>query len=116
MFIFTGLRSLFHLIELVGVICFAKNVLIYSGSRDVSSNVFTHNWRTEFGVKLDSHFEERHRLRTFENRVLRGIFGPERGEVTGEWRMLHIGELHNFYPSPDIIRVIKSRKLNGQGM
>jgi hypothetical protein len=38
---------------------------------------------------------EEHRLRVFENRVLRGIFGPERDEVTGEWRKLHSGELHN---------------------
>jgi hypothetical protein len=40
---------------------------------------------------------EEHRLRVFENRVLRGIFGPKRGEVTGEWRKLHSGELHNLY-------------------
>jgi hypothetical protein len=44
----------------------------------------------------------------FENRVLRGIFGPKRDEATGEWRRLHIVELHNFYSSPDIIRHIKS--------
>jgi hypothetical protein len=47
---------------------------------------------------------EEHGLRVFENRVLRGIFGPERDEVTGEWRKLHSGELHNFFTSPDIIR------------
>jgi hypothetical protein len=41
------------------------------------------------------------------NRVLRRIFGPKRDEVTGEWRMLHIGELHNFYSSPDIVRQVK---------
>ena len=44
----------------------------------------------------------------FENRVLRGIFGPRRDEVTGEWRKLHNGELSDLYSSPDIIRVIKS--------
>jgi hypothetical protein len=43
----------------------------------------------------------------FENRVLRGVFGPKRDEVTGEWRKLHKGELHNLYSSPDIIRQIK---------
>jgi hypothetical protein len=43
----------------------------------------------------------------FENRVLRGIFGPERDEVTGEWRKLHNGELHILYSSPDVIRQIK---------
>jgi hypothetical protein len=45
-----------------------------------------------------------HRLRVFENRVLRGIFGPKRDEVTGEWRKLHNWELYNLYSSPDIIR------------
>jgi hypothetical protein len=52
---------------------------------------------------------EQHRLRVFENRVLRRIFGPKRDEVTGEWRKLYKGELHNLYSSPDIIRKIKSR-------
>jgi hypothetical protein len=47
---------------------------------------------------------EEHRLRVFENRVLRRIFGPKRDEVTGEWRKLLSGELHNLYLSPDIIR------------
>jgi hypothetical protein len=54
---------------------------------------------------------EEHRLRVFENRVLRGIFGPTRDEVTGEWRKLHSGELHNLYSSSDIIRQIKSRRM-----
>jgi hypothetical protein len=52
---------------------------------------------------------EEHRLRVFENRVLRRTFGPKRDEVTGELRKLHNGELHNLYLSPDIIRQIKSR-------
>jgi hypothetical protein len=51
------------------------------------------------------------RLRVFENMVLRRIFGPERDEVTGEWRRLHIEELYALFSSPDIIRVIKSRRL-----
>jgi hypothetical protein len=54
---------------------------------------------------------EEHRLRVFENRVLRRIFGPKRDEVTGQWRKLHNGELHNLYSSPDFIRLIKSRRL-----
>jgi hypothetical protein len=58
---------------------------------------------------------EEHRLRVFENRVLRRIFGPTRGEVTGEWRKLHSGELHNLYSSPDIIRQIKSRRIRWAG-
>jgi hypothetical protein len=43
---------------------------------------------------------EEHRLRVFENRVLRRIFGPKRDEVTGEWRKLHNEQLHNLYSSP----------------
>jgi hypothetical protein len=58
---------------------------------------------------------EEHRLRVFENRVLRRIFGPKRDEVTGEWRKLHNGELHNLYSSPDIIRQIKSRRMRWAG-
>jgi hypothetical protein len=50
---------------------------------------------------------EEHRLRAFENRVLRRIVGPKSDEVTGEWRKLHNEELHNLYSSPDIIRQVK---------
>jgi hypothetical protein len=51
--------------------------------------------------------KETPRMTMFENRVLRGIFGPKRDEVTGEWRKLQNGELRNLYPSPDFIRMIK---------
>ncbi|KAJ4438672.1 hypothetical protein ANN_14619 [Periplaneta americana] len=51
------------------------------------------------------------RLRVFENKVLRKIFGAKRDEVTGEWRKLHNTELHSLYSSPDIIRNTKSRRL-----
>jgi hypothetical protein len=50
---------------------------------------------------------EEHRVRVFENRVLRRIFGPERDEVIGEWRKLHNQELHNLCSSPNIMGVIK---------
>jgi hypothetical protein len=53
--------------------------------------------------------KEEHKLRMLENRVLRRIFGPKRDGVTGGWRKLHNEELHNFYSSPSIIRIIKSR-------
>jgi hypothetical protein len=62
------------------------------------------------GAKLLTLSEE-HRLRVFENRLLRRIFGPKRNEVTEEWRKLHNAELHNLYSSPDIIRQIKSRRM-----
>jgi hypothetical protein len=58
---------------------------------------------------------EEHRLRVYENRVLRRIFGPKRDEVTGEWRKLHSEELHNLYSSPDIIRQVKSRQMRWAG-
>jgi hypothetical protein len=58
---------------------------------------------------------EEHRLRVFENRVLRRIFGPKRDEVTGGWRKLHNEELHNLYSSPSIIRMIKSRRMRLTG-
>jgi len=55
------------------------------------------------------------RLRVFENRVLRRIFGPKRDEVTGDWRKLHNEELNYLYLSPNIVWVIKSRKMRQVG-
>jgi len=52
---------------------------------------------------------EERRLGVFENGVLRGISGPKRDEVTGEWRKLHNEELNYLYSSPNILRIIKSR-------
>jgi hypothetical protein len=51
----------------------------------------------------------------FENRVLRGIFGPKRNEVIGGWRRLHNVELHNLYSPANIIRIIKSRRMRLAG-
>jgi hypothetical protein len=59
-------------------------------------------------------FREESRLRVFENKVLRRIFGPKRDEVTGEWRRLHNKELYVLYSSTNIIRVIKSRRQMGR--
>jgi hypothetical protein len=56
-----------------------------------------------------------HRLRVFENRSLRRIFGPKRDEVIGGWRKLHDEELRNLYCSPSIIRIIKSRRMRWTG-
>jgi len=55
------------------------------------------------------------RLRVFENRVLRRIFGPKRNEVTEEWRKLHNEELNDLYSSPNIVRMMKSRRIRCAG-
>jgi hypothetical protein len=61
-----------------------------------------HTWSITFG--------EEHRLRVFENRILRKIFRPKR-EEEGSWRKLHNDERHSLYSSPNIVRVIKSRRM-----
>jgi hypothetical protein len=58
---------------------------------------------------------EEHRLGVFENRVLRRTFGLKRHEVMGDWRKPHNEELHNFYSLPNIIRMIKSRRMRWAG-
>jgi hypothetical protein len=55
------------------------------------------------------------RQRVFENRVLRKVFGPKRDEVTGEWRKLHNEELNDLYSLPNIVRVVKSKRMRWVG-
>jgi hypothetical protein len=64
---------------------------------------------------LASHIKEEHRLRVFENRVQKRIFGPKSEEVMGGWRRLHNEELHNLYTLQNIIRVITSRSMRWAG-
>jgi hypothetical protein len=58
---------------------------------------------------------EEHRLRVFENRVLRRIFGPKKDKVTGEWRKLFNEELRDLYISPSVIRMVKSKRMRWVG-
>jgi len=58
---------------------------------------------------------EERRLRVFENMVLRKVFGPKRDEVTGEWRKLHNEELNDLYSLPNIVRVVKLRRMRWAG-
>jgi hypothetical protein len=59
--------------------------------------------------------KEEHRLRVFENRVLRRIFEPKRDEMMGGWRKLHNETLYKLYTSPSMIRIIKSRRIRWAG-
>jgi hypothetical protein len=68
-----------------------------------------------YGCETSLTLREEHNLRVFDNGVLRGMFGPERDEVTVERRKMHNGELRNLYSSPDIIRQIKSRGMRWAG-
>jgi hypothetical protein len=77
-------------------------------------------WKSLLLLSLAPHIkwslnEESETLTGFEARVLRRIFGPKRDEVTAEWRKLHNEELNDLYSSPNIVRVIKSRRMRWAG-
>jgi hypothetical protein len=59
---------------------------------------------------------EAHRLKVFENKVLRKIFRPKKDELTGDWRRLYSGQLRDLYSSLNVIRVIKSRRMRLAGL
>jgi hypothetical protein len=97
-------------------------VQIFLSSRLLSRNVKIKIYKTIilpvvlYGCETWSlTLREEHRLRVFENRVLRRIFGPKRDLVTGGWRKLHNEELHGLYSSPSIVRVIKARNMRWAG-
>jgi hypothetical protein len=70
-----------------------------------------------YGCKIWSLIlRKEYRLRVFEDRVLRKIFGPKRSETIGDWKELHNEELHNLYSSPNKIRMIKSRRMRRAGL
>jgi hypothetical protein len=102
------------------------NVCFYSVQNLLSSLLISKDLKIKIGITVilpivlygcetwSLTLEEEHRLRVFENRVLKKIFGPKR-EEDGSWRKLHNDELHSLYSSPDIIRVIKSRRIRWAG-
>jgi hypothetical protein len=81
-------------------------VYVVSTYKTIFFPVVLYGWETWF---LTLRVE--HRLRVFESRVLRRIFGLKKDEVAGSWRKLHKEELHNLYFSPNIIIMIKSRRM-----
>jgi hypothetical protein len=100
---------------------YVRSVQNLLSSRLLSKNIIIRIYKIMFPLVLygcqtwSLTLREEHRLRVFENRMLRRIFGLKRDEVTGGWRQLHNDELHNLYASPSIVRMIKSRRMRWAG-
>ena len=106
------------LLCLTSVCCTVHSAQNLLSSRLLSKNLKTKIYRTIILPVVLYGFEtwsltlrEERELRVFENMVLRRIFGPRRDEVMGEWRKLHNEELNDLYCSPNIVRVIKWRRM-----
>jgi len=103
------------------------NACYYSVQNHLSSRLLSKNLKIEiyrtiilpvvlYGCENWSlTLREERRLRVFENRTLRRLFGPKRDEVTVEWRKLHKEELRDLYSLPNIVRVVKSRRMRWAG-
>ena len=108
-----GLVPLNHLYTLARISCWPPEDGSFCDPKHVGVN-FTWTFNV-FLINIELWVHElviiESRLRVFENRVLRRIFGPKRDEVTGEWRKLHSEELSDLYSSPNIFRVVKSRRM-----
>jgi hypothetical protein len=90
----------------------------FAGNSDGNMNVQPALWillMVLYGCETWSLTLREHRLRMFENTELRSIFGTKRYNVTGGWRKLHNGDLHNLYSMPSIIRMINQGGCDGQG-
>ena len=103
------------------------NACYHSVQNLLSSNLLSNNLKIKIYITIilpvvlygcetwSLTMREEHRLSVFENRVLRRIFGPKRDEATGEWRKLHNDELDDLYSAPNIVRVIKLRRMRWAG-
>jgi hypothetical protein len=105
----------------LGNACY-HSVQILLSSRLLSKNLKIKIYRTiilpvvSYGCETWSlTLREERRLRVFENRVWRRVFGPKRDEMTGEWRKLHNEELNDLYSLPSIVRMVKSRRMRWAG-